>query len=70
MNMAREPAIPGGTQRGLELAYRHCESLDLDSPRARERLERELGVSGARFLVEALRVRPAERHGSTLDFAA
>jgi hypothetical protein len=70
LSMDRQSRAPAGTQRGLELAFRHCESLDPDSPRARQRLERELGVKEARLLVEALSARPAARHGSNLDFAA
>jgi hypothetical protein len=68
--MAQQTRGPDGMERGLELASRHCESLDLDRPRARERLERELGVGGARFLVEALCARPAVRLRSTLAFVA
>jgi hypothetical protein len=70
LTMARQFRVPGDTQRGLELAFRHCESLDPDSPSARERLEREIGARCARFLVDALCARPAARHGSGLGFVA
>jgi hypothetical protein len=59
-----------GRQRGLELARLHCESLDPDSPRARERLEDKLGVHRARLLVVALCARPEARHRSGLGLVA
>jgi len=68
--MARRPRTPAATRRGLELVHRHCASLDLDTPRARERLERKLGAAHAQFLVEALCARPAMRHDPSFGFAA
>jgi len=70
VSMARRPGSSERKRRGLELAYRHCASLDLDTPRARERLGLQLGASHATFLIEALCARPAARRGPSLGFAA
>jgi hypothetical protein len=70
LNMARQPGSQRRPERGLELAYRHCASLDPDSPRARERLEHVLGPRDARLLVGALAARPGARPGSGLGLVA
>ena len=45
-------------QAGLDLLATHLAGLDPDHERAGERLEREIGVKLARFLVAALSAHP------------
>ena len=70
LSMARKPGVQGRRDRGLDLVYRHCVSLDLDRPRARERLERAFGRRETRLLIEALAAHPGLGRGSGFGLAA
>jgi hypothetical protein len=50
--MTAVPSSPRG--RGLALLAAHCASLDPDTPRARDRLDAEIGAELAHKLVSAL----------------
>jgi hypothetical protein len=50
--------------RGLSLLAAHCAGLDLDAPRARERLDAAVGPELARKLICALCAGGHERHAA------
>jgi hypothetical protein len=54
----------GRRERGLGLLAAHCAGLDLDAPRARERLDAAIGPEFARKLVSALCAGGHARHAA------
>jgi hypothetical protein len=65
MNTAPHLRHGGGRKgRGLSLLAAHCTGLDLDAPRARERLDAAIGSELAQKLICALCTGGHKRHAA------